>query len=100
MIIDIPHRLGAAEAKRRLEGRFGALADKIPGGRGAKISETWDGDRMRFSAQAMGQEVGGTIDVLDTTVRMELSLPPLLAAMAGLIKGPIEAAGQTLLASK
>ncbi len=100
MIINIPHKLGASEARRRLEGRFGALADKIPGGRGAQIEETWDGDRMRFSAQAMGQEVSGTIDVLDSIVRMELSLPPLLAAMAGMIKGPIEAAGQKLLESK
>ena len=98
MIVNIPHRLGAAEAKRRLEGRFGSLADKIPGGQGAKITERWDGDRMTFSAAAMGQEIGGTIDVLDQSVRMELNLPPLLAAMAGLIKGPLEQAGQKLLA--
>ena len=99
MRANIPHKLGRAEAKRRLEGKFGSLADKIPGGQGAKIVETWNGDTMRFSATAMGQEVSGTVDVLDDVVRMELNLPPLLAAMAGMIRGPIEQAGQKLLAS-
>ena len=97
VVINIPHRLGAAEAKRRLEGRFSTLADKIPGGRGARITERWDGDRMNFSAHAMAQDVSGTIDVGESNVRLELNLPPLLAAMAGMIRGPLEQAGQKLL---
>ena len=100
MIVNIPHKLGAAEARRRLEGKFSTLADKIPGGQGAHIVERWDGDRMHFSATAMGQEVSGLIDVLESNVRMELTLPALLAAMAGMIKGPIEKAGQKLLAGQ
>lgn len=97
VVINIPHRLGAAEAKRRLEGRFSTLAENIPGGRGATVTEKWDGDRMNFSAQAMAQEVSGTIDVADGNVRLELNLPPLLAAIAGMIRGPLEQAGQKLL---
>lgn len=97
MQANIPHKLGRAEAKRRLEGKFGALAEKIPGGQGATIVERWDGDRMAFSATAMGQEISGTLDVLDDVVRMDLTLPPLLAAMGSFIKGPLEQAGQKLL---
>jgi hypothetical protein len=100
LTVNIPHKLGTAEARRRLEGRFSTLADKIPGGRGARISERWDGDRMQFSVQAMGQEISGTVDVMDAIVRFELVLPPLLAGMAAMIRGPIEQAGQALLEQK
>ena len=97
MIVNIPHKLGAAEAKRRLKGRISTLAEKIPGGAGAHITERWDGDRMHFSATAMGQEISGSIEVLDSTVRLELALPAFLEAMSGMIRGPVEQAGQKLL---
>ena len=41
-IIDIPHKLGRDEVKRRMQGRIGELASRIPGG-AAEVASSWPG---------------------------------------------------------
>ena len=97
--VNIPHQLGRAEARRRIESGFANLVRQLPGGGGA-FSERWDGDRLTFSVSAMGQGVSGIIDVRDTVVAMEIALPGVLGLLASGLKGRLEKAGQLLLTRK
>ncbi len=99
IVIDLPHRLGAEEAKRRMQGGIGKLKDHIPGG-GAQVESSWQGDRMNLRVQAMGQEVAGHIDVHETKVTLELMLPAFLAMLAGPIEAMLRKGGSELLEDK
>ncbi len=94
--VEIPHQLGRAEARRRIESGFGNLARQLPGGAGV-CTQRWDGDRLTFSIAAMGQTMPGTIDVLDTVVAIEIELPGLLGRIASAFRGRLQTAGELLL---
>ena len=94
--VDLPHNLGAEEAKRRMRGGIGKLKDHIPGG-SAEVESIWEGDRMNLRVQAMGQEVAGHMDVRENTVRVELMLPGMLAMFAGPIEAMLRNRGTELL---
>jgi hypothetical protein len=79
--VSIPHQLGRAEARRRIETGFAKIIHLLPGSAGSS-HERWDGDRLIFSAAAMGQTVAGVIDVLDAEVMMEIELPSVLGMIA------------------
>ena len=59
--VDVPHRLGAEEARRRIEGGVGSLKNFIPGA--ADVRSAWTGDRLGLQIAMMGQEVSAQIDV-------------------------------------
>ena len=99
IVINLPHRLGAEEAKRRMQGGVGRLEDHIPGG-SADVRSSWEGDRMHLDVRALGQEVSGHIDVMETNVRLEFVLPAFLALFAGKIEGLLAAKGGELLEDK
>ncbi len=96
--IDLPHKLGAEEAKRRMRNGIGRLKDHIPGG--GHVESGWEGDRMNLRVQAMGQEVSGHIDVHETKVRLELTLPAFLALFAGQVEGLLRSKGAEMLEDK
>ena len=97
--IDIPHRLGVAEAKTRIENGFGQLQQQISGGL-AKVEKRWEEDRLHFSAKVLGQSITGRLQVLADAVKMEIDLPPMLAAIADTIKGRLKKQGTLLLEKK
>jgi hypothetical protein len=76
--ISIPHQLGRAEARRRIEAGFAKIIHLLPGSAG-NCSERWDGDRLIFGVAAMGQTVAGVINVLDAAVMMEIEVPSVSA---------------------
>ncbi len=94
--VHLPHQLGRAEARRRIEDGFSKIVRMLPGSTGAG-SERWEGDRLSFSVAAMGQSITGTVDVLDTVVTMEIVLPGVLGMLAGALKDRLQKAGQRLL---
>lgn len=94
--ISIPHQLGRAEARRRIEAGFGKIIHLLPGSAGA-CSEHWDGDRLTFGVATMGQTVAGVISIMDTVVTMEIELPGVLGAIASGLKDRLQKAGQLLL---
>jgi len=94
--ISIPHQLGRAEARRRIETGFAKIIHVVPGSAGA-CSERWDGDRLTFDVAAMGQTVAGVIDVLDAAVTMEIELPGVIGMIAGGFKDRLQKVGQLLL---
>ena len=95
LVVDIPHKLGAEEAKRRMQGGIGKLQNHIPGG--AHVESAWEGDRMNLRVQAMGQEVVGNIDVHETKVRLELKLPAIFSLFSSKIEGLLRSRGTELL---
>ena len=97
--ISIPHQLGRAEARHRIESGFGKVIHLLPG-RAGTCSERWDGDRMTFGVAAMGQTVSGVVDVLDAAVTMEIELTGVLGMIAGGLKERLQKAGQLLLTKK
>lgn len=85
IVIDLPHSLGVEEAKRRVQRGVGRLSSHIPGG--AQVDSRMEGDRMHLRVRAMGQAISGTIDIMETKVRLEMMLPAFLAMFAGKIEG-------------
>ena len=81
LIVVIPHKLGQAEATRRIRDGIGRARGEF-----AKIltieNEHWDDNRLVFSARALGQSASGMIDVGEASVRLEVTLPWLLAKFA------------------
>jgi len=77
----IAHRLGKAEAIRRLEEGLartnGHLGPMI-----AMEQQTWDGDTLRIRMRALGQTAAATIEVMEGALRIEVALPWLLAKAA------------------
>lgn len=92
---DIPHSLGAAEAKRRIARGTDKLGAMIPGG--GTATPRWDGDRLDLHVAAMGQEVSAGIQVEERMVRVSVTLPPALGFLRPMIEKNIRRAGTELL---
>jgi hypothetical protein len=97
--VRIPHQLGRAEARRRIESGFARMIHSLPGGTG-ECSERWEGDRLVFSVGALAQTVAGVVDVDDAAVTMEIQLPGVLGLLASGLKDRLQKAGQLLLTKK
>jgi hypothetical protein len=95
MTVDLPHKLGAEEARRRIERNVGKLTDHIPGG--AQVSSRWTGNRLDLDVGAMGQQVAVQIEIQEALVRMTVNLPPALGFFGGMIEGLIRKQGAALL---
>ena len=77
----IGHRLGKAEAVRRIKESF-ARNNSHLGALFAMEKETWEGDTLRFRMRVLGQTAAASIQVLEDALRVEVSLPWLLAKAA------------------
>jgi hypothetical protein len=84
LTVDLPHKLGAEEARRRIERNLGKLTDHIPGG--ARVGSRWTGDRLDLDIDAMGQQVAAQIDIHESLVRLTMTLPPALAFFSGMAR--------------
>jgi hypothetical protein len=93
--VDLPHKLGRAGARERMERGMGKLADFIPGGTIAE--QRWDGDTLVLTVEGMGQRVGARLTVLETHVHALFDLPPMLALFAGKIRDKLQKEGPKLL---
>ncbi len=95
--VDIPHSLGRAAAKARLQANIGQLAAHVPGGVAA-VQTRWPGpDRMVIELAALGQVVTATLDIEDRLVRASFDLPGMLGFMAGAIAAAVRREGEKLL---
>ncbi len=59
--VDLPHRLGKDEARRRIANNIHKLQEHIPGG--AQVESGWAGDQLNLRVQALGDSIQATIDV-------------------------------------
>ena len=77
----IGHRLGKVEAVNRLKNGLARASGQL-GPMIAIEQEAWDGDTLSFVMRALRQTAAARIQVLDDALRIEVSLPWLLAKAA------------------
>jgi putative polyhydroxyalkanoate system protein len=93
--VDLPHKLGKDEARRRIANNIHRLKDHIPGG--AQVESGWAGDQLNLKVNALGDSVQATIDVAEEKVHVRVLLPGLLGAFAGPIQAMLQKKGDLLL---
>jgi hypothetical protein len=93
--VDLPHKLGKEEAKRRIGQNIGGLADHIPGG--GNVSSRWEGDTLKLSVAAMGDSINADLAVHEDRVHCHFELPGLLGMFAQPIAAMLRARGGDLL---
>ena len=95
VVISIPHRLGRAEARRRLEAGIDQVV--APLGRLVSIERrVWTGDRLDFGMSLAGQTARGLVDVEDARVRIELD-PGFWRPSQSASEVPLTSAGAVFL---
>jgi Putative polyhydroxyalkanoic acid system protein (PHA_gran_rgn) len=93
--VDLPHKLGKEEARRRIANNIHKLQEHIPGG--AQVESGWTGDQLNLDIAAMGQSVQASIDVEETKVHVRVVLPGFLAMFAAPIQAMLQNKGDVLL---
>jgi putative polyhydroxyalkanoate system protein len=94
--VDLPHKLGRDEARRRIANNIHKLREHIPGG-SAQVESSWQGDELDLAINALGQAVTAKIGVEETKVRVAVMLPGMLAMFAGPIEAMLQKKGNVLL---
>ena len=97
--VSVSHRLGKDEAVRRLKTGL----ERMRGNLSALVTidqDVWTGDTLRFQMRALGQSAAGTIEVLDDSVRIEVTLPWLLAKLSERLLPAIKKEATLLLEKK
>ena len=79
--LDIPHSLGKAGVRQRLDGGITRITEKIPGG--GHVDHRWEGDTMHFTVSAMGQTIASSATVFEDKVHAVVDLPGFLGLFAG-----------------
>jgi hypothetical protein len=81
LVVSIPHQLGRAEAERRIKSGLANVRTHYSALFHIQ-EENWTGDRLLFNISTLGQSASGLIDFADDHVRLEVTLPWLLALIA------------------
>jgi hypothetical protein len=100
--VNIPHKLGKEEARRRIEEGFSSIQQQVTGGMFGIVSfqQRWEGDQMHFEGGVLHQRITGRLEVLPNCVQMQIDLPELLAALADRISARLRKETQKLLEKK
>ncbi|MGC2409586.1 MAG: polyhydroxyalkanoic acid system family protein [Methyloceanibacter sp.] len=96
VVVTIPHKLGKEEAIRRLKNGFGNVRSTF-GEKFVVLTDDWKGDHLDFRASLLGQTTTGTVDVGQSSVRLEVQLPWILAMLANKAKSIVQKQGQLML---
>ena len=94
--VDLPHKLGRDEARRRIANNIHKLREHIPGGT-AQVESSWQGDELDLAINALGQAVTAKIGVEETKIHVAVTLPGMLAMFAGPIEAMLQKKGNVLL---
>lgn len=95
----IPHQLGRAEARRRMESGLSQMVQQY-GSMVGHVQQRWEGDTLHLSVTALTQTVSGTARVEEQAVHLEIALPWVLSMLTGQVKQAIEQQGRALLGHK
>jgi len=99
LTVTIPHSLGRAAARKRIEDGIAQLRDSYAG-QFTALEETWNGDRFECRLSVFKQTVSGSVDIGDDTVTVSILLPIFLTMLAGKVTTLIQQRGQVLLEHK
>ena len=95
----IPHRLGKDEALLRIKAGLSRAEAEL-----ARLvnfeHQEWSGDRLSFRVSALGSRATGFLDVYEGAVRLEVTLPWLLAKFAHAAQRVIGQKGTLMLEKK
>ena len=101
MRLEIPHSLGKDEVRRRITARMGSAEDKAGALIGGPLSLhlAWiDRDNLSVEATAMGYTVPATLEITETALVFDVTIPGGLGFALGMIEGLIRERGEKLLA--
>jgi hypothetical protein len=93
--VDVPHSLGAAEAKRRIAANIGSLTSHLPAG--AQVRSAWQGETLQLGIGVLGQEVEAELAVAEKLIRVTVKLPPALAFFGKAIESALRRSVPDLL---
>lgn len=97
--VSVPHRLGREEAVRRLKSGLSTMRGNLS----SLVTierETWNGDTLQFDMRGLGQTAAGSITVFDDNIRIEVTLPWLLAKLAERLQPALKKEATLLLEKK
>lgn len=77
--VAVPHQLGRAAARARIEARLPEIAGSLPAFV-EKPEGAWRGDVFEFGFSALRRHISGRIAVLDRTVEITADLPLIALA--------------------
>jgi hypothetical protein len=96
IVVTVSHDLGADIARRRvadgIERLRSAYVDKI-----AHSEVVWTGDRADLRVIAFGQTTTARLDVLSDSLRIEVYLPWVVAALAGKVQATLASSAESAL---
>jgi hypothetical protein len=98
--VTIPHKLGKAEARARVESSVGDFKSKLASMGLGQMQHVWADDRLNFHARMLGQNITGRLDVREDDLRIEVDLPAFLAGLADKIAGKLKKEGRLLIEKK
>ena len=97
--VSVPHRLGKEEAARRLKTGLTRMRSNLSA-LFAIEQEAWSGDTLHFQARGLGQSAAGSITVFEDNLRIEVTLPWLLARFAERLQPALQKEATLLLEKK
>ncbi len=95
--IAVSHRLTQVEAGARVQKLLGEVKTQY-GEQISDLREAWEGDAGKFSFQAMGMPVSGTVTVTTEQVNLALQLPFAAMMFSGAIETVLRTRAEALLA--
>ena len=99
VVVTLPHHHTKTEATKRIREGLDKLKPQLANF-ASSLEDEWQGDDLNFRMVMMKQAVTGRIHVMDQSVRVEVDLPWILAAIAGKVQGQIEKRGSQILIEK
>jgi hypothetical protein len=93
--VDLPHKLGKDEARRRIANNIHKLHEHLPGG--GNVTSSWEGDTLNLSVAAMGDAIEAKLTVYADRVHCHFDLPGLLGMFAQPIAAMLKAKGSDIL---
>ena len=97
--VNVPHKLDIEDARNRIEQGFDKVQEQIAG-KSVDVTQSWTGDRMDFTAGAMGQKLTGNLQVQENNVLIEVDLPWFLAKLSNVVEEKLKKGTQLLLDKK
>lgn len=99
VVVTIPHNLGRQEARDRIQKGLASLRGQASTPV-TFLEDAWTGDHLDFKVGALGQSMTGRLDIEDSSVKLEVDLPWVLAVFADKVKGLVQKQGTLLLEKK
>jgi hypothetical protein len=72
--MSVAHSVGRDEALRRLKQKVEAL-EQTHGSKAKEVQVEWTDNVLRFTVQAMGFKISGTVTVEEAEVRLQADIP-------------------------